>query len=91
MKLLYKKSFLDDLKRLGSTHVRLNLDRIIRQLEAAPAVSDLDIMTRLSGSSQYYGIAMGNYRLGLKKASGGLVFVRILHQREVLRLFFQPA
>ena len=42
---------------------------------------------QLKGGSKYYRILLGDYRIGIKKENEFIVFVRILHRREIYRHF----
>ena len=35
----------------------------------------------------YYRIKLGNYRIGLKKENGSVVFMRVKHRKDIYKLF----
>ncbi|WP_417909752.1 type II toxin-antitoxin system RelE family toxin [Candidatus Electronema sp. PJ] len=44
-------------------------------------------MKKLKGYDTFYRVRIGDYRIGLKLAEDGLIFVRCLHRKEIYRYF----
>ncbi|WP_201279130.1 type II toxin-antitoxin system RelE/ParE family toxin [Leptolyngbya iicbica] len=44
-------------------------------------------MLKLKGYQAFYRIRIGNYRIGLKVTDQEVIFVRLLHRREIYRFF----
>jgi mRNA interferase RelE/StbE len=44
-------------------------------------------MKKLKGSGDYFRIRITDYRLGLKQNGDTLVFIRILHRKDIYRYF----
>ena len=49
--------------------------------------SDLIKLEKLSGYTQYYKIRFGNYRIGLTLVDEQLIFERVLHRKEIYKMF----
>jgi mRNA interferase RelE/StbE len=64
MKLEFRNSFLDDLKRIQDRTILRRVTRWIETLEQADTLVQIAHLKKLKGSGHYYRVRIGNYRLG---------------------------
>jgi len=88
MKIAFRKSFAKDLRRHRKQRELLSRIReIILEIEAAETLSSGKNLKRLKAEGPYYRIRAGNYRLGLIIEAETVIFVRVLHRKEIYRYF----
>lgn len=87
MTVAFRKSFLRDLKKLKDQKIRDQIRAVIQAVEAATSLADLPDVKKMSGSSGYYRVCVGDYRIGLAVEGEEVEFVRVLHRRDVYRYF----
>ncbi|MEW6440865.1 MAG: type II toxin-antitoxin system RelE/ParE family toxin [bacterium] len=88
MKTAFRKSFGKDLnKHRKDGDLLSRIREIILEVEAAETLSSIKNIKRLKAEGPYYRIRVGSYRLGLTLEGETVVFVRLLHRREVYRYF----
>ncbi|WP_199250185.1 type II toxin-antitoxin system RelE/ParE family toxin [[Phormidium] sp. ETS-05] len=56
-------------------------------VEQAEQLSEISNLKKLKGSTDYYRMRVGDYRIGIKVNDGVVSFVRILHRKEIYRYF----
>ncbi|MFH1961725.1 MAG: type II toxin-antitoxin system RelE/ParE family toxin [bacterium] len=88
MKVLYRKLFLKDLKKLKGQPIYeqvVNLAFInLPEIKTLKDVSDVKIM---QGHPNRYRIRIGNYRVGVEVHGNTVEMMRVLHRREFYRYF----
>ncbi len=89
MEVLFKKSFIKDFEKLPSD-TKEKVKEIC--LFIFPKIKDLSELhnydlRRLRGFKSYYRIRIGGYRLGFKKKDKEVIFMRILHRKDIYRYF----
>ena len=55
-----------------------------------PKLSDIDEvknLKKLKGSKPFYRVRVGNYRIGFRLDHNTLVFMRVLHRKDIYRYF----
>ena len=88
MKIAFRKSFAKDLKKHRKEEDLLSRIReIILEIEVAETLSSIKNIKRLKADGPYYRIRTGNYRLGLIVEAETVIFVRVLHRKEIYRYF----
>jgi mRNA interferase RelE/StbE len=85
VKLTFRQSFARDLKKIKDITMLDRMKQMIERIEAAQDMSQIEGLTKLSGTSSYYRI--GDYRLGILLHGNELELVRCLHRREIYRYF----
>ncbi|MCB0288350.1 MAG: type II toxin-antitoxin system RelE/ParE family toxin [Calditrichaeota bacterium] len=83
----FKEQFLNDLQEISSQYALRGIRLTIRQVESAASPKDIGELKSIAKNGNYYSIAIGNYRLGLKLDANAVIFVRALHYRDILRFF----
>ena len=87
MNVRFQASFARDLRALKDKALLERIKELIANIEAAQSLAEVPNLKKLHGSSGYYRIRIGDYRVGLATEEGVIVFVRVLHRREVYRYF----
>lgn len=87
MKVRFKASFLSDLKAVKDRLLHERVKALIERVESAHDLSEIPNLKKLRGGGAYFRVRVGDYRVGLAIEEEILVFVRVLHRREVYRYF----
>lgn len=87
MKVEFKKSFEKDLSKIREAELLQRIQSVIEEIEAVDGLSDLTSIKKLKAEGNYYRIRLGDYRLGLSVSEDTVVFVRVLHRKEIYRYF----
>lgn len=89
MEVLFKKSFIRDFEKLPEdikARVRdicMDVFPELRELSHFESAS----LKKLKGFRSYYRIRVGSYRIGFKKEENRVVFMRVLHRKDIYRRF----
>jgi mRNA interferase RelE/StbE len=59
----------------------------IEEVEAAENLGDVNNLKKLKADGNYYRIRVGDYRIGIAVNENIVIFVRVLHRKEVYRYF----
>ncbi|TBR60921.1 type II toxin-antitoxin system RelE/ParE family toxin [Mastigocladus laminosus UU774] len=84
----YKPSFIKDLKALKSTPVYDSIKSLV--FEEIPSYSNLDEISnlkKLKDADKVYRIRVGDYRIGFTFEEETIIFVRVLHRKDIYRYF----
>ena len=87
MKVRFTASFVKDLQALKDKALLERIKTLIANVEAAQSLGEVSGLKKLRGGGAYYRVRIGDYRVGLATEEGDVVFVRVLHRREVYRYF----
>ena len=83
----FRKSFEKDLSKLRDANLLQKIQAVIEEAEAAINLLDINNLKKLKADGNYYRIRVGNYRIGLVLDETEIVFVRVLHRKEMYRYF----
>ena len=83
----FRKSFGRDLKRINDQHLLDRVRRVIEEVEAADDLQQVGKLKKMSGTSNFYRIRVGDYRIGIAVAGDTVEFVRCLPRRDLYRFF----
>lgn len=61
----FRRSFARDLKKIRDDSLRRRIKEAVEQVEAASSLHEIPNLTKLSGSSGFYRIRVGDYRIGI--------------------------
>ena len=87
MQIEFKESFLKDLKKLKDKELKDKVKNVICDVEKAQNVSEIKKLRKLKGYKNFYRLRVGNYRIGLQIKHNCVIFVRILHRKEIYKYF----
>lgn len=87
MKTVFCKSFERDLKKIRDRSVLNRVKQVIEEVEAAGSLQEISGVKKLSGTSNFYRIRIGSYRVGIAVEGSEVEFVRCLNRREIYQHF----
>ncbi|MCH7497654.1 MAG: type II toxin-antitoxin system RelE/ParE family toxin [Candidatus Marinimicrobia bacterium] len=87
MKVRFKRTFLKDMERLPPDVRRKVTHLVFDEIPRLDHIRNLKSLRKISGEKDYYRIRHGSYRIGLMRRGDDLVFMRILHRRDIYRYF----
>ena len=87
MKLKIDKSFVKDTKRINQKKVLTKLSALIRSIQEAETLSEIQHLKKIQGFESYYRIRLGDYRIGLEKEDDTLILIRFLHRKDIYKFF----
>jgi mRNA interferase RelE/StbE len=87
MKLGFRNSFLDDLKRIQDRTILRRVTRWIETLEQADTLVQIAHLKKLKGSGDYYRVRIGDYRLGFSMINDKVCLVRFLPRKDIYKYF----
>ena len=87
MQVAFEAVFLRDLKRVRSKKVRRRLQEVIEEVKTATAPYEIANLSKLRGHEGFFRIRIGDYRVGVEIVGDTVIFVRILHRRDIYRYF----
>ena len=87
MKVRFKASFAKDLRALDDKSCRERIKALIATVESAQTLAEVPNLKKLRGAGAFYRGRIGDYRVGMAEEEDAMVFVRVLHRREVYRYF----
>ncbi|MGE6220762.1 type II toxin-antitoxin system RelE family toxin [Nubsella zeaxanthinifaciens] len=83
----YNKKFLKDLSSLPKKDRERIENFVFEEISRHQNSAEINKLEKLSGYQHYYKIRFGNYRLGVKLEDEILTFERVLHRKEIYKLF----
>lgn len=87
MKIIYRRSFARDLKKIRGKTLRQEVQAVLEQIEQCTTLYDLPNVKHLTSDGPYYRIRIGDYRIGLIVEGDTVTVVRFLHRRDIYRYF----
>lgn len=87
MRVLFRSSFGRDLKKIREPNILTQVRDAIENVESAASFLNVRNLEKMSGSSGYYRIRIGDYRIGIAVDGEAVEFVRCLHRRDIYRYF----
>jgi mRNA interferase RelE/StbE len=83
----FRKSFEKDLSKLRDKGMLTRIKEVILEIEDAETLEDVSNIKKLKADGEYYRIRVGDYRIGILLNEDVVVFVRVLHRKDVYRYF----
>lgn len=87
MEVEFRKSFEKDLSKLRDEALLARIKAVILEIEDAETLEDVSNVKKLKAEGDYYRLRVGDYRIGILVDEDVVVFVRVLHRKEVYRYF----
>jgi len=87
VKVSFEASFARDLKRLKDKELLERVKQIVEEVKAAAGLSDIKNLSKMRGYATFYRIRLGDYRIGIEAFENEVIFVRILHRKDIYRYF----
>lgn len=87
MNILVNKTFLKELTKIPKKE-RLKVEKLVfEDVENFSNLTQIQNIGKLKGYSNYFKIRIGDYRIGLKYIDNTLIFERILHRKDIYKVF----
>jgi mRNA interferase RelE/StbE len=87
MNILVNKAFLKELTKIPKKE-RLRVEKLVfEDVENYSNLTQIPNIGKLKGYSNYFKIRIGDYRIGLKYNDDTLIFERILHRKDIYKVF----
>ena len=87
MKTLYKRTFIRDLSSLPE-QVKEKIQTIVfNEIPNMQDISQISGLKKIRGHKRYYRIKIGDYRIGIEIRENTIVFMRVLHRKDIYRYF----
>ncbi|MCA1715517.1 MAG: type II toxin-antitoxin system RelE/ParE family toxin [Actinobacteria bacterium] len=75
------------MRKIRDESLRRRIRETIERVETAETLREVPNLTKISESSGFYRIRVGDYRIGIVVEEDEVEFVRFLHRRDVYRYF----
>ena len=85
MKTVFRKSFARDLKRIKDQDLLKRVEQVIAEVEAAAHLQEIGNLKKMGGTTNFYRIRIGEYRIGVAVEEDTVDFVRCLARRDLYR------
>ncbi|MFQ4138869.1 type II toxin-antitoxin system RelE family toxin [Nodosilinea sp. PGN35] len=87
MKVRFRNSFKKDLRRIQDKKLLENVSQIIDTAKNAESFAEIGDLKKLKGYDSFYRIRIGDFRIGVRLIDEEIIFVRLLHRKEIYRFF----
>ena len=87
MKVEFRKSFVKDIRGISDEKLLRKLKETIEAVENVSTLHDLPNCQKLKGEDGYFRLKIGVYRLGCALDGDALIFVRLLHRKDIYKFF----
>lgn len=87
MQVEFLSKFSKDIDHISVKSVKLNLSKLIRQLEKEENLDNIPNIKKLSGHKSAYRIRIGNYRVGFFYENNKVIFARVIHRKDIYKVF----
>lgn len=87
MKVEFRKSLEKDLSKIKNSDLLRRIEATIEAVESIDSLIDLQNIKKMKADGDYYRIWIGEYRIGLSVREDIVIFVRVLHRKEIYRYF----
>lgn len=88
MKLIFEKRFEKNLKKIQDKRILQRVKSIIEKIALIDSLLELDEnVKRMRSNPSFWRIKIGDYRIGLEKEKDEIIFVRILHKKDIYKYF----
>ncbi|HEX6383704.1 MAG TPA: type II toxin-antitoxin system RelE/ParE family toxin [Anaerolineae bacterium] len=87
MEIAFEASFGRDLKRVRDRQLLSRVQQVIEEIKVATELGDVQNLKKMQGYDTYYRIRIGDYRMGIEVVAKRVIFVRILHRKDIYRYF----
>ena len=87
MRVSFEASFARDLKGIKDKTLLKRVEQVIAEVKAATALSEVKHLSKMRGYATLYRLRLGDYRIGIEVVENEIIFVRILHRKDIYRYF----
>ena len=87
MNVEYLDKFYKDIDKISSKIVKKKIIELIQHIENISDISQISNLKKLVGFTTTYRIRIGDYRIGIFFKEDTVIFARILHRKDIYKLF----
>jgi mRNA interferase RelE/StbE len=87
MEVKIERSFQKDLQKINQININIKVKLLIENCMEASDILEITGIKKLVGFKNQYRIRIGQYRIGLVFKDETLIFVRILHRKDIYSYF----
>ena len=87
MRVSFEASFARDLKGIQDKALLKRVEQAIAEVKMATALSEVKHLSKMGGYATFYRLRLGDYRIGIEVIGDEVIFVRILHRKDIYRYF----
>ncbi len=87
MKISFEASFGRDLKNIKDKTLLRRIEQTIAEVKAAATLNEIKNLTKMRSYPSFFRIRIGDYRIGLEVQNDKVIFVRVLHRKDIYRYF----
>lgn len=87
MKVVFESSFARDLKKIREKPTLARVEQVINDVKSSDTLQDIKAISKLSGYDIYYRVRVGDYKIGIEISGDEVIFMRILHRKDIYRYF----
>ena len=87
MNVEYLDKFYKDIDKISSKIVKKKIIELIQHIENSSDISQISNVKKLVGFTTAYRIRIGDYRIGIFFQEDMVIFARILHRKDIYKLF----
>jgi mRNA interferase RelE/StbE len=83
----FRKSFARDLKKIKDQELLDRIRKVIEAVEEADDLQEIGNLKKMAGTTAFYRVRVGDYRIGIAIEGDTVDFVRCLPRRDLYRFF----
>jgi mRNA interferase RelE/StbE len=87
MKIEYSDRFSKDIDKITEKSLMRSIDETITKIKLAKGIHELSNIKKMKGHESAYRIRIGDYRIGIFVKEDTVIFVRVLHRKDIYRVF----
>ena len=87
MKVSFEASFARDLQRVKDKALLTRVEHVIAEVKTATTLGEIRHLRKMSGYTTLYRLRLGDYRIGIEVIDQEIIFVRILHRKDIYKRF----
>lgn len=87
MRVSFEASFARDLKGIKNKTLLNRVEQVITEVKMVATLREVKHLSKLRGYATFYRLRLGDYRIGIEVMEDEIIFVRILHRKDIYRYF----
>ncbi len=87
MRIEVTKQFNKDISKLRDKKLLLSVKSVLQTIESAKTLSEVNNLKKMEGTTNYFRVRVGDYRIGIFFNNNTVIVSRFLHRKEIYRYF----
>lgn len=87
MKIKFESTFEKDLKRIKNDKLYQRIKNIIEEIKEVDEPYAIANLKKMKSYDTFYRLRTGDYRIGIEIMDDVVIFVRILHRKDIYKYF----